>query len=90
MTSTVRLCTRNPISRRLPSGIGRGASQENGRSPIDVNLVVIDDPQRELSHSAVVTLAHIGLAVTPLIPLVRRDSPRTKIIFRSHIESGST
>ncbi|EIN08341.1 UDP-Glycosyltransferase/glycogen phosphorylase [Punctularia strigosozonata HHB-11173 SS5] len=40
--------------------------------PIDVDIVVIDDPQ-----------------LTALIPIIRRDSPRTKIIFRSHIEIRS-
>jgi len=27
--------------------------------------------------------------VTTLIPIIRRDSPKTKIIYRSHIESES-
>ena len=27
--------------------------------------------------------------VTGLIPIIRRDSPKTKIIYRSHIESES-
>jgi alpha,alpha-trehalose phosphorylase (configuration-retaining) len=54
--------------------------------PIDADIVVIDDPQR-MRFLVGVKLGLTATSVTALIPIIRRDSPRTKIIFRSHIES---
>jgi hypothetical protein len=67
----------------------RGASKADGHSPIDVDLVVIDDPQREWTRYQIEVAATEISSVTALIPLIKRDSPRTKIIYRSHIESKS-
>lgn len=68
-------------------------------SPIKrLDVAVIDDPQRALmvlceDHLCNVELTRSGpcrlRAVTALIPIIKRESPRTKIVFRSHIQSAS-
>lgn len=58
----------------------------DGPSPIEADVVVIDDPQRKLYLSYDCGLMPPSI-VTGLIPVIRRDSPKTKIIYRSHIES---
>lgn len=56
-----------------------------------LDIAVIDDPQRaspirSAGECWTLTLARLR-AVTALIPIIRRESPRTRIVFRSHIQS---
>lgn len=63
-----------------------------------LDIAVIDDPQRAYNTQLVGSPAEddatdsgalLKRTVTALIPIIRRDSPRTKIVFRSHIQSAS-
>ena len=59
----------------------------DGSSPIEADVVVIDDPQRKCMSVGIIIIQCLYPIVTGLIPIIRRDSPKTKIIYRSHIES---
>ena len=59
----------------------------DGPSPIEADVVVIDDPQRKFIFVGMIIIQYLHSIVTGLIPIIRRESPKTKIIYRSHIES---
>lgn len=69
-------------------GDGVKVQDEEKRCPISVDIVVIDDPQCECIYSGadIRSDSDSVRTVTALIPIIKKNSPNTKIIFRSHIE----